>query len=277
MYRFLTFSGVDLPKYNRQSDFSGGAAQSTLVKTINGSFDRRGAKREVPASAIFNMRAILADDSVATVESVYWSTGDGDRVVIGGGDVLIFSSGAEGTTSTIRQQLDALRALIGVAGTLVRQPKSGGGGNQSITARLLSVRQQTEQHEAYQTVDLTFESASPYWRGEGKSANRSGSTISATNGGNAPVRDAVLTVVGAIAGSVTVTGNGINFTWSGTLSTGLQLVISGNNVTANASPTKVTINAGHTADVLIELAQGANTLTVTGGASASLAWYDAWQ
>jgi len=279
MYRFVTFAGVDLPKYNRQEEHTGGVVDSTLVATINGTFDSRGSLRAVPKRAVFTMRGILVSEVVAGSETVYWVTGGGDQMVlIGGGDVLVFTAGIAPTGVTLREQLDTLRGLIGTVGTLVREPKTGSD-NQSITARLLSVRQQKtqQQSEAYAEVDLTFEAAYPYWRGTSKSANRSGSTISATNSGNAPVRDAVLTVVGTISGSVTVTGAGINFTWSGSLSSGQQLVIAGNSVTANGAPSKVTINSGHTSDVLVELGIGANTLTVTGGASASLAWYDAWQ
>lgn len=275
MYRFLTFASVDLPIYNKQEVHDGGTVDSTLVQTINGSFDARGTKRAVPKRAVFSMRAIIANELTQSVETVYWQLEGGDRLVIGGGDVFVFTAGSEATGLTIREQLDGLRALIGTAGTLVREPKTGTDGNQSITARLLSVRQQ-KTTESYAEIDLTFEAVYPYWHGATHSASRSSTTISATNAGNAPVRDCVLTVTGS-ATSVTVTGTNINFTWTGSLSGGQTLVISGNTVTANGSPSKVTINSGHTSDVLIELESGANTLTVTGGASASLQWYDTWQ
>lgn len=275
MYRFLSFGGVTLPIYNRQENHDGGTVDSSIVKTINGSFDPLGAKRAVPISAIFSMRAIIADELTTGADPVYWITGEGDQIVIGGGDTFVFEVGSGSSGETIRDQLDELRALIGAVGTLIRQPKTGGDGNQSITARLLAVRQQ-KTTELYAEIDVTFEAVYPYWHGASKSANRVSTTISATNGGNAPVRDATLTVTGS-ATSVTVTGTGINFTWTGSISGGQQLVISGNSVTANGSPSKVTINSGHTRDVLIELESGANTLTVTGGASASLSWYDTWQ
>jgi hypothetical protein len=279
-YHFESFGGVALPIYNIQTDQSGGVAVSTLVRTINGTIDTRPGKREVPERALFSMRGLLADLSVAGAAAEYWLTGDGDRIVIGGPDVFIFSAATAGSTNTIRMQLEALRAQIGMLGTLVRVPNTGGDGNQSLVARLLSVRQQTrvEEHRARLEIDLAFESASPYWHGVLKTASRSGSTISASNGGNAPVRDAVLTVTGSfVTTDVIVSAPGVNFTWSGSLPAGQTLVIQGNTVNLNGVPSTVTIGSGHTRDVLVELEAGANALTVTGGASAKLDWYDAWQ
>jgi hypothetical protein len=243
-YRFISFAGVTLPIYNTQVEWTGGVAPSTLVETINGSFDTHEGERVVPRKATYTLRAIVAT--------------------------------AAGGTPTALTQVNALRALIGKTGALIREPR-GGGDDQSTTARLLSVALTAARTPSLEEVTLTFEAATPYWQGASGSANRSSTTISATNGGNAPVRDATLTVTGAVSASVTVTATALNWTWTGTLSAGQTLVVTGNTVTANGQPATVTINEGHTSDVLIELEPGANTLTVTGGASASLAWNDAWQ
>lgn len=244
-YRFVSFAGVTLPIYNTQAEWTGGAAPSTLVETINGTHDTRGALRAVPRKTAYTLRGLVVT--------------------------------ATGGTPTALDQVNALRALIGVTGTLTREPR-GGGDDQTTTARLLSVNLSTGRTpRVLEEMTLNFEAASPYWRGQSRSANRSGSTIAATNSGNAPVRDATLTVVGAVTASVTVTATGMNWTWTGTLSAGQTLVVSGNTVTANGQPATVTINEGHTSDVLIELEPGANSLSVVGGASASLAWNDAWQ
>jgi hypothetical protein len=278
MYRFVTFAGVTLPLYNRQTDQTGGTAQSTLVRTINGSFDRKAGVREVPPMATFGMRALIADGATLTIEGDAWVVGDGDRMVVGDGDVLVFVLDGSLEGEGMRAQIDQLRGLIGETGTLVRSPLEDDAEEQEITARLLWVRMVTAGRlEGYQGIDLAFEAAHPYWHGEANSVARVSTTINATNDGNAPVRDAVLTVTGAIASSVVVTGPGINFTWTGALSLGQLLVISGNTVTANGSPSKVTINSGHTRDVLIELEPGATALSVVGGASAALVFDDAWQ
>lgn len=242
-YRFVSFAGVALPLYNTQVDWTGGVATSTLVETINDAYDTRGELRAVPRKAVYTLRGL----------------------VLSGDDTAL-------------EQVNALRGLIGVVGTLVREPR-GGGDDQATTARLLSVNLTSGRTpRVYEELNLVFEAPSPYWRGQSRNASRSGGTIAASNAGNAPVRDGVLTVTGAItSGGATVTGAGIDWSWDGTLAAGQTLVVSGNTVTANGQPTTVSLNEGQLRDVLIELEPGANSLTVTGGASAALAWYDAWQ
>jgi hypothetical protein len=92
-------------------------------------------------------------------------------------------------------------------------------------------------------------------------------------GGNAPVRDASLAVDGP-ASQVRVLGPGIDWTWTGTLAAGQQLVVTGVQATAAGAAATLVYNAAHTDETALEFAPGSNTLTVIGGAGWTLTWQD---
>lgn len=273
LWRLTEFAGVALPRYNATADLTGGRAQSPLQETVNGQYDAWGALRVVPRAAPVTLQGIYAAETEAADT---WVTGGGDTLVTGGGDTLIVS---EGAPITARTQLEELRALIGKVGALTRVALNDDTDEQTMQARLLEVRHVTRGgwHGVIVQVDCLFESVGdPYWT-DGVLHTETGLTPTAVVGGNAPVRDAVLTLTGAIASSATITGAGHDLTWTGVLGGGDLLVLQGLRVTADGAASRVTWESDHEHDVLIELEPGSNALTITGAAAASLSWYDKWQ
>lgn len=273
LWRLTEFAGVRLPRYNATADFTGGRAESPLQETVNGQYDAWGALRVVPRAPTVTLQGIYAAD---LEEAEAWITGAGDTLVTGAGDSLIV---AEGAPITARAQMEELRALIGKVGALTRVALDDDAEEQTMQARLLEVRHMTRGawHGVIAQVDCVWQSVGdPYWT-DGVLHTVTGLTPTAVVGGNAPVRDAILTLTGAIASSATITGAGHNLTWTGALAGGQTLVLSGMAVTANGAASRATWNSGHAHDVLIELEPGSNALTITGPASSSLSWYDKWQ
>lgn len=269
VYRIDSFNGVALPIYNVEQDQGGGTAETALVKTINGYADFRGTRRARLTPAAYTVRGIYAAGDY-TESRPGWKTGTADRVIPSAGNRYVFLAAG---TIDVQEKVDALRAQIGVRGDLVRYPWAAPGATQSVPARLMSVRHATDRrfHTWLAEVEATFEALSPYWKG----AVRTASSEPIVMNGNAPVLDAVLTVVGP-ATSVRVIGTGIDFSWAGSLAAGALLVIQGVQATAAGAPTTLTYAAAHTAEMAIELQPGSNSLAVVGGASWSLAWNDSY-
>lgn len=266
-YRLTTFAGVTLPIYNVQLDTPVEAA-STLLQTVNGYHDLRGSKRQFALPAMVRMRAVVAQYDAAVARAHLLVNG-GNRLVVNGGNPLLIVTQSPGQ---VREQMDVLRGLVGVRGLLGRVALYGEpSATQTLLARLLAVRPTNRRlPPGVEEVELQFEALAPTWTGA--VGNASGLTLICTVGGNAPVRDATLTITGTTA-ATRVVGPGIDISWSGS---GQTLVLSEWAATANGSATSVTYNAGHTVDTLIELSPGRSTLTVSGAGSASLAWTESW-
>lgn len=279
IWRLTEFAGVPLPAYNVSADLTGGRAESPLLDTVSGVYDTRSGRRVVPRRAQITLQGIYASEIVTPVAVAVWVTGDGNTLVTGGGDRLVFAPAIAGGGLTTREQLTALQALRGRTGALLRVATDDSGVVQRIDARLLEVRPtaRSEWHGALVMVDALWEATGePYWY-VNTLRTASGLTLNANVNGNAPVRDAKLTITGPVASSCTVAGSGHNLTWTGTLSGGQTLVLQGMIARANNADTAIAWNANHTKDRLLELEPGANSLTVTGAASAALEWYDKWQ
>lgn len=265
MYRFDSFNGVRLPIYNTETEHTGGVVASTLTRTINGWFDLRGAKQAFPDPATFTMRGLYTTQDFSSTEG-YLRTHTGDRLIVSTGNPLLVVARS---TGNVREQIEALRQLIGVRADLVRVPMAGNpSAAQSITARLLSVRQNNSKRLPLGVVEVEalFEAIDPYWNGASKSAT--GLTMTAIVEGNAPVRNARLVVTGTTA-STRITGNSIDLSFNGS---GQTLTLQGLTVSHT-----VTWNAGHTVDTLIELQPGTNVIRVVGASGATLTWNDKWQ
>ncbi len=269
VYRIDSFNGVALPIYNVEQDQGGGTAETALVKTINGYADFRGTRRARLTPAAYTVRGIYAAGDY-TERWPGWKTGTADRVIPSAGNRFVFLAAG---TADVQEKVDALRAQIGVRGNLVRFPWVNQTATQTVPARLMSVRHTSNRrfHTWLAEVEATFEALSPYWKGTARSTSSAPFVVN----GNAPVLDAVLTVVGP-ATAVRVIGAGIDFSWAGSLAAGALLVISGVQATAAGVPTTLTYAAAHTAEMAIELQPGSNSLSVVGGASWSLAWNDSY-
>jgi hypothetical protein len=278
VWRLTQFAGVALPRYNTTADLTGGRAESPLLETVNGQFDAWGSRRVIPLAPTITLQGIYAYELVSGIAES-WITGGGDTLVTGGGDTLVMSSGGMPSAETALAQLEELRAKIGMVGTLERVALEDDAIIQTMQARLLEVRHQTrrEWHGKLVQVDCRWEAlGDPYWT-DGVLRTVSGLSMTAITSGNAPVRDATLTLTGAIASSAVISGGGHDLTWTGSLTGGQTLTLSGLRVIANGAPSRVTWGSTHNHDVLIELEPGSTALTITGAAAATLSWFDRWQ
>ena len=118
VWRLTEFGGVALPIYNTAADFTGGRAESPLLNAVTGVHDPYSGLRVLPRRAQFALQGIYAAEygvSGAVAANV-WVTGDGDTIVDGDGNRIVWGLATPGgpvVTATARSQLSALRALIG--------------------------------------------------------------------------------------------------------------------------------------------------------------------
>ncbi len=203
--------------------------------------------------------------------------------------------------TAIQTQLDALKALVGTRGRLYRRLPSGT--LQWITARLVSLdATRTIDNDHYLDISLTFQAAEYPWRGNhhgdgwvldageyfdtGLVFDETGLTVPmpasgsvpVTNGGNATVRNAVITITaaGSSITQLTLTKSGeTDLKYVGTIAAGQSLVIDcgaytvkNNGVDDYANFSRET---NHVIAEWLALSAGANTIgtTRTGGNASS--------
>ncbi len=157
-YQIYEFDGVTLPLYNQQQDLGTGSVASSIVPTAGSSFDWAGTARRLPRSV------------AATVTGIYAAEMDGDQLVTDAGDRIIESTGVAIVTHSgqadLRAQVAALKAKIGVRGTLRRRRFDDFTIAEWRTARLLDVRERGEVEERgfRAGIDCVFEAWRPGWR-----------------------------------------------------------------------------------------------------------------
>lgn len=203
--------------------------------------------------------------------------------------------------TAIQTQLDALKALVGTRGRLYRRMPDNS--LQWITARLVTLdATRTIANNNYLDISLTFQVAEYPWRGNhhgdgwvldageyfdtGLVFDESGlsvpmpasGTVTVTNGGNATVRNAVITITAAGTNitELTLTKSGeTDLKYVGTITAGQSLVIDcgaytvkNNGVDDYANFSRET---NHVIAEWLALAAGANTIgtTRTGGNNSS--------
>lgn len=276
-HQIYEFDGVSLPLYNQQQDLGTGAVASSIVVTAGGAFDWAGTARRLPRSV------------AATVTGIYAAEMDSDTLVTDLGDRIIETTAVpivtHGGQADLRAQVAALKAKIGVRGTLRRRRFDDFNTAEWRTARLLDVRErgQVEERGWRAGIDCVFETWRPGWRAASQSSVSLIANALVSVAGEMPVRHAVLTVTASAeitAVTVTSASRGINWTWSGTLAAGASLVVSDEAQTiTNAGAdaySGLVLNSGHTAAGWLDLEPGNQLInvTVTGTASAiSLAFY----
>ena len=282
-YQIYQFDGVALPLYNPEADHSTGAAGSTLRQSIGGVFDTYGTRQRLPSSVQFGVRGIYA-------------AGDGNTLLIDhAGNHIVDHSGNRILVATaeqwLRLQVDALRAKIGVRGTIWRRRWQDLTVTQWKTARLLSIQEKgnTELRTSMAEFDLAFETAHAAWRSAAASTV-SGNLVSGgylglnvTSDGNAPVTDPVITITasGTIT-SIAIVGValGVDLRWTGALYAGQSLVIDCGAMSVLKAGVDayvgLALGAGHTARGWLPVAYGINVLTVyaNGAGTASISHYN---
>lgn len=190
-------------------------------------------------------------------------------------------------SASVDTNLNALMGLIGRRGTLVRRRQLDSS-DQQKTARLLVVDwDRGVEQSIHAELRCTFE-ARGYWRSSSQSTtNRTSTgTMTATNGGTAPIFDPTFTFASSATGSKTIrvqiVALGVDWTWAGTVTNGQSLVIDcgaesilNNGVDAYSG---LTLNVAHVSNWWAYLMPGSNSVavTLTGAGTLTLGWYNQW-
>lgn len=280
-YTYTTFGSVPLPIYNIEQDLSVGQVDSALLDTVNGrSVNYLGSLRRVPRSQQIQVQGIYNEDVSLIVDDL------NNFIVDESGN--IFVSGASG--NTLRAQIDALRSAIGTVQKLFRQDLDTGLLRWKLS-RLIAVQQPKSYRDrgVISNLSAVFETAQPRWKTETittttESLSVGVSTVTVDSLGTEDIDDAVITITasGSAVGSVRIVLNDADFTWTGTLSAGNDLVIDcgaltiqNNGVDAYAD---LTLAAGHALDGWLKLLAESNEINVTVDVACDITveHYDQW-
>jgi len=255
-YKFTSFDQVTLPGYNRESGNDTGPSQPGFIPTVAGSFDVYGSD-VAPVNTPFGatLRCILSEETDA-----------GQRAAI-----------------------DGLRAKARVRGKLVRQ--SDDAATHYAWARLSTVQiRRVYSNRGYQIIDFAWSLESEWYEEKSDvddTLDGSPFALSVENEGNRAVTNAVMTISADDANLTAVTlttTNGTHLIWSGTVTTGNDLVFDfgAKSITNNAvdAYSGLTYGGNHTIDDWLRIV-GAMDITITytgGGASptVSISFDDGW-
>lgn len=280
-FMIYEFDGVALPQYNAEQDNNSASVDPSLVDSIGGVTDYYGTGQRLPRKYSIQINGLYFGETTYIVDDT------GDFIVTDGGDFIIAGEGA----NVLRAQLQAIRSKVGVRGSLKRK-RQDDNAIQWLTARLLRVEHPHKQEEMARRADVTcvWESAMVAWRAEtmtttSKSCTAVPNALTVPNSGDVQVRDAVFTFTASAAvTSVRVTCPllGVDWTWTGTLSSGQYLTVDNGaqtvrKGTANAYSGFV-FNSAHTADRFLPINPGTNPIVVTvdGTGTAKVEHYNQW-
>jgi len=182
-----------------------------------------------------------------------------------------------GTGSTsLRTNINAIRALTGQRGDLVRKQTPTAAERETVTARLQTIGlSRQSDHIQYVPIRLDFQVLSHPWAGTSHTVstafNTSGTlSLVCNNGGNAAVEDAVLTVTPhgtAMTGMTIKVSGATDLRWVGTLGTTAALVVDCGAATVTNDGTdaydELTIGADHAQTAWLRLEPGNTTITIT--------------
>ena len=267
-YLITTFDGVPLPLYDPEQDDSAAEALSTLLDSVGGTFDYYGTANRLPRKYGIEVSGIYVGETEYLVD-------DADNYIVDEAGNYIIAGTA---VNRLRDQIQALRAKLGVRGTLTRI-RQDDNVQQTITARLLQVRHDKRQQEMARLAKLTclFESVQTAWQAASATTTTGNATdgvqmgLTVSNGGDVTVYDATLTIArtsGTIT-AITIVGSGISLAWTGsttgtlTINCGAKTVRIGSTDSYNG----FSLGSGHTSRGWLPLAPGITPLvvTVTGG------------
>jgi len=195
------------------------------------------------------------------------------------------------TQMLLDAEFSAWRAGVGMRAALYREWQ-GDYSQQWRLARLLEVRvQQFVPTRPWLSISLVFALLGDRWHGEARlietTLDSVPKIIPCFNGGNIPVRDAIVTItaVGSSITQVDLTMTGVALRWTGVLAAGTDLAIDcGRKVITNDGDPAyagLTFGPAHESSDWLPLMPGANSLSVSrsGGGAASeiaIAYDDGW-
>ena len=262
-YQIYEFDGVPLPLYNPEQDLSTGTVDSTLMASVGGTFDVWSAYQRTPQKIKHTVSGIYAaDDSLLLLKDHA-----GNQIVDHAGNRIMVATASQ----QLRGQVDAIRAKVGVRGTLWRRRWDDMTVAQWKTARLLVAQEKGDvKHRTIMAkVDCIFESAMANWRSAAADVVSgtlvSGGQVGLLLGseGNATIEDSVLTVTAS--GTITslqfaIAHIGVDLRYTGTLAAGSILTIDcgTQTVTVNgvAAYSGFALGSGHTARSWLPLPPG---------------------
>jgi len=284
-YQIYEFDGVALPIYNPEQDLSTGTVNSTLLASVGGTFDVWSAYQRTPRMTKHAVGGIYAADDALLLLVDH----AGNQIVDHAGNRIMVAT----DTQQVRGLVDALRAKVGVRGSLWRRRWDDTTVTQWKTARLLSVQEKSslEQRTVAAQCDCVFESAMANWR------DATVDTISGTlvaggqvgllleDEGNATIEDSTITVTAA--GTITslqfaIAALGIDLRYTGTIGAGSVLTIDcgTQTVTVNgvAAYSGFSLGSGHTARSWLPLPPGPWAMLVgsDGAGTVASSHYDQW-
>ena len=243
-YQISRFGSLTLPPYEIADDIGAGEARLGIV--------------ELPGGLVFDA---LGSETAQR----------GRRQVAKKGEIVATDA------ANFRSQVNALYTLLGTRDQLWRTWDDGT--EEWAYARLAKIEAERKTGNIlYQEFSLVFEVLSEQWHAETQTTvneplDATPTNVSLTNGGNAPVRNAVITVtlpaslpVTAIT-KLTFAAGGAEFEYSGSLAGDDVLVIDtgARSVTLNGADDygNFSLTANHAIGEWLRLAAGANTLAVT--------------
>lgn len=266
-----------------EDDLSTGESESTLVESIGGMYDAWGTKRRLARKQIINLRGMfeLSDNGFFDNDvNAYLIDHLGNFIV----DHLLNRFIVDSAAGSMRFNRDQLAAQEGTLQALYRRREDDGLIEWKM-ARLKKVGQirTIDDAGAVARIDMIFETRYATWRNNTQTVITQNlpAALVATNQGDVTITDAVL-VIGATGTitSITITGAGINLSWTGTLYPGNQLLFAMATQTITIGGvdayTGFVRGVGHTVPGWIPVTVGDNVLTVTANAPgwATLSFYE---
>lgn len=224
-YHFTHFNETEIPAYMPQQDHSPVRALATIVPTLGGYYDHRGARAANP-----QMQSIVARGTVVG-ELEYWVDETDDPMVDESGDYLIWGNAIQ----MLRTQVDELAKWVLERGTLWRR-RQDDEERQWKTVRFANMSFQQERNDLFHAqLTCTFETRMAYWHAEtlttvsGNATSGTPLTLTVENDGQRTISDAVLRVVGSSGTIILITivceSVGVDLAWSGSLTSGEELVL----------------------------------------------------
>lgn len=257
MYYLYSFGSNILPQAQANFDSSTPAAVNPMLLTIGGGFDVLGtASAPLATPYTISHSGLLRASSLANLKTL----------------------------------LDGWRAAVGSRGTLTRRTFGSSPTSQTVSARLIQVQTQTEpvhQFGVFQPATFLFATSDEFWRASSSSSasvalDASPKTLTVTTTGNAPVRDAVVTITAQTSAItvVTVAISGVaEWTYTGSIAAAAALVVDCGARTVRSGAgvdlySGFALGNNHASDQWLPLVVGANTVTITktgGGATSTCA------
>lgn len=254
-YSITEFDGVALPTHQPEDDLSTGQVDSGVVEVSGGAVDFWGTRTRLPRRHTITHKGMYtaADDS-------------------------------------LEDQTNALKAKVGKYGALVRYR------DRDVTpefkyAHLLAVKyvRTVEDAQNVAHIECVFDSVQKNWKANDSTYSHSIATSashSIPNAGLMDVEDAVITITAA----TTITSlhfenstYGIDFTWTGTLAVGKQLIIDTGAFTVTNDGADaydgLVLNSGHTIDgwLLLPVGTWGLTVTVSGTGTMVITFWEQYQ